>query len=262
MRLQENGMDLFYIDESNDGTNYVVTAVTVPFLRPSPLGGFDIVWSDYLNGQKAWRKALYEKHTIPELHELHGSKLAKRRGNFKFGNRQFSHEEAVSAYRAALSGLDFLGGPSIMSVSGHRGRALYGEQRLLRVMHALFQRMRMQCRQRGVNAMTFFDEGHPEYRSLYRKAKLYLPTGSASGDTVNRPLEMFVKDGNFKNSKYCGFTQIADLVSYCVLQKTRSERGQLDLSMKEIADAYDCIPSEVLNKRVSRNPADGIVRLS
>lgn len=123
MLLAPGGMDLFYIDESNDGTNYVVTAVTVPFLRPAA-GGIDIVWGDYLEAAKRWRKHLYINHNIPERKELHGAQLAKRRGNYKFGKRQFTEEEAFAAYGSALASLNFFPPASIFSVSGHRGRTL------------------------------------------------------------------------------------------------------------------------------------------
>lgn len=259
MELCEGGLDLFYIDESNDASNYIVTAVAVPFLRPTSTS-FEIVWDKYLHGSQDWRRRLASGHKIPTRHELHGSKLAKRRGNFKYGKRQFSQSEAEAAYLFALSELDFLPPGSIMSVTGRRGRSMYGEERLLRVMHALFQRMRMQCRGRNVNAMVFFDEGHPEYRSLYRKAKRYLLTGDGKGSAINRPLDMFIKDGNWKDSKFCNFTQIADLISYSVLHKMRVEAGSTSDAMPSIASAYDSIPPSLLNKRVSSD-RDGIVRL-
>ena len=260
MILLDGGIDVFYIDESNDATNYVVTAIAVPFLRKHD-AVWRFVWNDYLSASRQWRQRLSAAHKIPIRKELHGSNLAKRRGNYKYGKRQFTEDEAVAAYSFALSELTFVPEASIISVSGHRGRTMYGSGRLLRVMHALFQRMRLQCRARNVNAITFFDEGHPEYRSLYRQAQVFLPAGTKSGETINRPLDMFIKDGNMKDSKYCNFTQITDLVSYCVLQKTRVERGQADKALPRIAALYDNIPRRTLNTKVSSNPADGIVRL-
>ena len=260
MRLQLGGIDIFYIDESNDGTTYVVTSVAVPFLRMSE-GIWQIVWNDYFEEAQQWRQRIKNEHKIPVRKEMHGSRLAKRRGNFKYGQRQFTTEEAVAAYGFALSQLSFLPDASIMSVSGQRGRTLYGKERLLRVMHALFQRMRLQCMARKVNALTFFDEGHPEYRALYRQAQVFLPTGNRQGETINRPLDMFVKDGNMKDSKFCHFTQIADLVSYVVLHKMRVERPQADSAMPEIAALHHLIPQRVLNTKVANRPADGIKRL-
>lgn len=260
MLLQPNGLDVFYIDESHDSQLYVVTAVTVPFLRPTA-GGYRIVWNDYLEDAKQWRKRLYAEHDIPEKKELHGQKLATRRGNYKYGTRQFSRDEAISSYSSALRNLTFLDEASVMSVCGGKGQKLYGEERLSRVMYALFQRMRLQCLNRKVNAMTFFDEGHPEYRSLYRKAQVYLPTGSRNGGSTNLPLSMFVKDGNFKDSKHCNFTQIADLISYSVLQKIRIEKNAKERGIEGVAEAYSNIPRSKLNVRVSAHPSDGIKRL-
>ncbi|MFD0936398.1 hypothetical protein [Methylobacterium trifolii] len=67
-------------------------------------------------------------------------------------------------------------------------------------MYKLFQRMRTQCERRNVNAIVFFDEGHPEYRKIYRQSQVYPATGSSIGawksgkSTQNLPLDMFFKD--------------------------------------------------------------------
>ena len=116
----------------------------------------------------------------------------------------------------------------------------------------------------------FFDEGHPEYRKLFRKAQKYLPTGSnkgawMSGDTSKSlPLDMFVEDGNQKNSKYCQFTQLADLVAYSVFLKVKAERGDLEQWQRDVGafKLYDRLPQNLLNKAVSNQGArDAIVRL-
>ena len=60
------------------------------------------------------------------------------------------------------------------------GRNLYGRQQLEAALYALFQRMRTQCARRNVNAMVFFDQGHPEYRRLYRQAQVFLSTVAAA----------------------------------------------------------------------------------
>ncbi len=80
--------------------------------------------------------------------------------------------------------------------------------------------------------MTFFDQGHQEYRQLYRMAQVHLPTGSMLGSwgakaTKNMPLDMFVKDANEKNSKYCFFTQVADIIAYAAFLKIKGERNEL-----------------------------------
>lgn len=138
---------------------------------------------------------------------------------------------------------------------------MYGHERLERVMYALFQRMRTQCDKRNVNAMVFFDQGHEEYRKLYRKACVHLPTGSRFGGTRDLPLDMFVKDGNEKNSKHCLFTQIADLISYAALAKLRHERGELDKDQEAngLHTVYGGVPSSI--KNLKAGGADGIIRL-
>lgn len=260
MEVATGGIDIFYIDESHDATSYVVTAIAVPFMRPID-GKFHLVWDDYRERSAKWRSSISQQCKIPVSKELHGSHLAKRRGNYKFGNRQLTQEEVDLSYSFCLSQMDFLPDGSVMSVCGGRGQKMYDSERLLRVMHALFQRMRLQCRSRKVNAMTFFDEGHDEYRSLYRKAQRHLLSGSFNGEAKNRPLDMFTKDGNFKNSKFCRFIQMADLISYAALQKFRVERGEDPKSLGNMPHYYEKIPKRILNLSVSKSSNDGILRL-
>jgi hypothetical protein len=158
-----------------------------------------------------------------------------------------------------------------MAVSARRGATvLYGRTRLEAALYALLQRMRMQSLKRQVNAMTFFDQGHPEYRKLYRQAQVYLPTGSnKSGGwdegrtTKSLPLDMFFKDANEKNSKNCHFTQIADLVAYAAFLKIKSEKGELEpwQAQYKLGTLFDEIPRSCLNLNVSAT-RDGIKRLS
>jgi hypothetical protein len=253
-------MDVFYIDESHDRTLYAVTAVAVPFMRNVD-AIWQITWPDHLAAAKAWRKAISRDHKIPVSKELHATKLVSGRGNFLYGKRQLKPQDAVGVYRSILSAINFLPDESIITVVGTRGPRMYGHERLERVMYALFQRMRRQCVGRNVNAMTFFDEGHPEYRSLYRKAAVYLPTGSRYGGDRNLPLDMFVKDGNEKNSKHCLFTQIADLISYAALSKVRHERGEMSPEQAGIhlETLHSGIPRRVINLRAGGG--DGIVRI-
>lgn len=253
-------MDVFYIDESHDRTLYAVTAVAVPFLRNTD-AIWQIEWPDYLSAAKAWRKAISEKYKIPVAKELHATKLISGRGNYLYGSRQLKKEHAAPIYRAILANIDFIPPESIITVVGTRGPRMYGHERLERVMYALFQRMRRQCVGRNVNAMTFFDEGHPEYRALYRKAAVYLPTGSKFGGDRNLPLDMFVKDGNEKNSKHCLFTQIADLISYAALARVRHQTQQMEPEQEAINlhTLYDGLPNRIKNLRAGGG--DGIVRI-
>src|SRR5260221_13964268 len=51
MLLRHGGVDIFYIDESNDGQFYVLTAVAVPFMRLIN-SVWTIVWPDHLEAAK------------------------------------------------------------------------------------------------------------------------------------------------------------------------------------------------------------------
>lgn len=267
MLLRQGGLDIFYIDESHDRNHYVVTAVQIPFLRNMD-GVWHIVWPDHLDAAKHWRRLIAENLHIPRSKELHGVKLASSRGNFLHGKHNLKPKQAADAYRSVLRNL-FLPERSVMSVAASRGRFLYGHDRLEAALYALFQRMGRKCSADNVNAITFFDQGHPEYRSLYRMAQVYLPTGSAlggwpSGRSRNMPLDMFTKDGNEKNSKHCYFTQTADLVAYAAFLKIKAENDDLTSWQDQyFRGLYDTIPAEVINPRVSRTgPQDGIVRLT
>jgi hypothetical protein len=269
MILRSNGIDIYYIDESHDSQDYVVTAVAVPMLRPLAASFWQITWPDYFEAAKNWRKVIAQNQRLPRKKELHASKLLRGEGQFLDGKHQLKRQDAVNAYRQILSGLGFLPDGSIFSVAAKKGMALYGNTRLEAAMHALFQRMRRQCQARNVNAIAFFDEGHPEYRKLYRKAQVYLQTGSSlgawhSGATRNLPLDMFFKDANEKKSHLCLFTQIADLVAYAAFLKVKAAAGRLASWQQALnaGDIYSSIPIAALNTSVqNRAPKDGIVRL-
>lgn len=268
MHLRRGGLDVFYIDESHDRHIYVVTAICVPFLR-CVNGQWTFVWNEFLNRAKVWRRGLRATTGVPATKELHGVKLASGRGNFYLGKHNFSKPRARGVYRRAPQTMDFLPPASVMSCCATRGRYLYGNERLEAAMYALFQRMRKKCELNQTNAITFFDQGHPEYRRLYRKAQVYLPTGSrfgawASGASANLPLDMFTKDANEKDSRHCYFTQAADLVAYSAFLKIKGERRELEpwQALYSWETAYDDAPSAVLNTRASyASPCDAIVRL-
>lgn len=270
MRLRSGGIDIFYVDESHDTTQYVVTAIAVPFLRPAGEEEWDICWPDYFDQSSRWRKWMRDHLHIPRNKELHGLKLLTGRGRYNAGKSSFTKEQAYTAYSRTLQKLGFLPGYSILSVSVKRGRQMYGAAQLSLALNTLFQRMRSQCNSRSTNGMVFFDEGHPEYRRLYRRAQVYLPTGSSRGGwqggglTKNLNLSMFTKDGNEKNSAHCRFTQIADIVAYAAFLKVKGERNRLSTEQKLLGygQLYDSIPRGVLNINASKaQPRDGIVRL-
>lgn len=267
--MLDGGIDVFYIDESHDSNVYVVSALAVPLIRLSA-GTIDIAWQDQFELFKRWRKAIATTLNIPRNKELHGVKLASGRGRFHKGKHNLDRARASGVYRKILRSLAFIPDASIISASAGRANHLYGNQRLEAAMYALFQRMRSQCADRKVNAIVFFDQGHPEYRKLYRQAQVYLPTGSqigrwsTGGAAKNMPLDMFFKDGNEKSSKHCYFTQVADLIAYAAFLKRKSELGQLTAwqAQYNLGTLYDEIPTGKINLRAYRlPPRDGIVRL-
>jgi hypothetical protein len=268
MILKPGGMDIYYIDESHDRNIYVVTAVCIPFLRKEN-DDWVIKWPAMFEAARAWRRKVRDAFDIPVAKELHGVKLIAGRGNFLKGKYNFNRPKASGVYRQILRSIDFLPRASVMSVTANRGKFLYGNDRLEACTYALFQRMRTKSSISDVNAMTFFDQGHQEYRRLYRMAQVHLPTGSMLGSwgakaTKNLPLDMFVKDANEKNSKYCFFTQVADIIAYAAFLKIKGERNELADWQAEykLGTLYDELPGTILNKRAQLSfKADAIVRL-
>lgn len=270
MQLLPGGIDVFYIDESHDDRLYVVTALAIPLLRFTELG-WRIVWQDFFDAAKIWRKSIAASSAkIPINKELHGVQLARGRGKYFKGRYNFDKPRSTGVYRQILRSLTSIPDASIMSASATKQGRLYGRTQLEAAMYALFQRMRTQCAKRNVNAMVFFDQGHPEYRKLYRQAQVFLSTGSSMGSwasggaSKNMPLDMFFKDGNEKDSKHCWFTQVADLVAYAAFLKRKHELRQLTAwqAAYKLETLYDELPTAKINLAVSgRAPRDGIVRL-
>lgn len=258
----------FYADESDDKKTCVISTVAIPTLGAT-IAQVPVEWDAYYEAAREWRAKLRDKFGIPVLKELKGSKLATGRNSYQPRKKRLYGERAVEAYAFALQSLDFLPSQSVFSVTCERGYQLYGYTRLEATLYATFQRMQRKCEGDKQAALVFFDEGHGEYRRLFRRAKRHLPTGSKQGawadgsSSKSMPLTHMLKDANFKDSKQSLFIQIADLVAYATLEKRRGELGRQ--SEKErvlwLASLHDQIPRRVLNTRVDYNSSDGIKRL-
>ena len=77
MLLAKNGIDVFYVDESERNGIFVITSVTVPLLREEDLG-WRFVWNDYYEKYRDFRKDLRQTHGIPATKELHDPKAGLR----------------------------------------------------------------------------------------------------------------------------------------------------------------------------------------
>lgn len=268
MLLPNGGMDIYYVGESTDRDLLVMSALPIPFLRQVERQ-WTVVWDDHLALIRQWRRRLSASHGIPVRKELKGSKLLSGRGRYLKGKHQLQRPAAMSAYRAALADTGFLQGGGIITVVGEPGSSLYGHGRLEAVLYALLQRMRTACERQERLGLVFFDEGHGEYRKLYRKARVFLPTGSDRGDwgggqpTRNVPLSNFTKDANIKESEHSYFIQLADLVSSAALLMVRGERGLLEPWQAGLRaeTLYQSLPGDALNRNASRSDPLGVVRL-
>ncbi len=267
-KLPDCGLITFYADESDDKQTYVISCVAVPTLGAT-VADCPVEWDGCFEKAKAWRASLRDEFGIPVRKELKGSKLATGRNSYQPRGARLHGERAIEAYAHALKTLDFLPSGSVFSVCCEKDYRLYGQRRLEAVLYAMFQRMQRKCEFERKAALLFFDEGHGEYRRLYRKAKKHLPTGSqqgswAGGNTSKSiPLSNVLKDANFKDSKQSLFIQIADLVAYATLKKIRKEHGRLSDREKShfVGLLHDQIPKRILNTRVDHATYDGIKRL-
>lgn len=267
MQLKPGGIDIFCVDESMDDRVIAISAVSIPFLRIVD-AAWTLVWEDHFRAIRDWRRRARVAHNIPVAKELKGEKLLSGRGRYKHGKHQFTRAEAAAVYAALLADTGFLPDASIITAVGSPASFLYGHRSLEALVIALFQRMRTPCVDSERNGMVFFDQGHGEYRKLYRKSRVYLPTGSRLGDwghgraTRNLPLDNFTKDANFKESQHSFFIQLADLLSHAAFLKVKGERGSLTTWQVQLAahTLYDAIPLRVTNTDASRDPL-GIVRI-
>jgi hypothetical protein len=267
MDLLPNGIDIFYIDESERTPLSVASAVRIPFLRPKQDGSWHFVWERHLSAAIEWRRDISRKHSIRFRAELHGYEILGTRGLLHKTKRNLNPVEAVDLYHGALETLTWLPTESIVSAYATDKSELMGHKGIAACLFGLFQRIRNYCYRNEVNGMIFFDEGHSSYIRLYRMAQKYLPTGSKFGGwkdgklTRNLPLSMFPKDANMKISDLCYFTQIADLVAYSVRLKLEKERGML--SEKRVGRKhhliYDQVPRKQLYTLATAKRPDAIV---
>jgi hypothetical protein len=266
MDLSPNGIDVFYIDESERHPLAVTSAVRIPFLRPKQ-NGWEFVWDHYAAEATKWRRDLSRTHSIRFREELHGYRILKHQGYFHKTWRNLTPPEATALYKDALKTLTWIPERSIMSTYASQGSELMGHKGIAACLFGLFQRIRNHCNHTSVNGMVFFDEGHKSYIRLYRMAQKYLPTGSRFGGweggklTRNLPLSMFPKDGNMKNSDLSYFVQIADLICYATRLKLEHERGELAAKRigRDHHTIYDSIPKVQLNTLATFKRPDAIV---
>jgi hypothetical protein len=266
MDLSPNGIDVFYIDESERHPLAVTSVIRIPFLRPKQ-NGWEFVWDHYLTEATKWRRELSRTHSIRFRQEMHGYKILKHQGQYHKTWRNLTPPEATALYKDALKTLTWIPEKSIMTTYATDTSELMGYEGIAACLFGLFQRIRNHCHHTGVNGMVFFDEGHKSYIRLYRMAQKYLPTGSRFGAwedgklTRNLPLSMFPKDGNLKTSDLSYFVQVADLVCYAARLKIEHERG--NLAAKRVSrdhhTVYDSIPKAQLNLLATFKRRDAIV---
>lgn len=260
-------LSTFYADESDNKEFYVIACVNIPTVDAKGWGSVE--WQRYYDATVAWRRDIKAKFNVPIKKELKGSKIATGRNSYDGGKGRIYGPPAFELYKHALATLDFLPDASVFSVASQKGYQLFGHTRLEATLYAMFQRMQSQCKAKGHVSLIFFDEGHMEYRTMFRRACTHLPTGSMQGAwgggaaTKNIPFDRAIKDVNFKDSKQSSFVQIADLIAYATLLKMKKEANTLSDREKQLGfgDIFQSIPKAILNTMVDLSTRDGIKRL-
>lgn len=258
MRIQPGGVDIFYIDESGYRDLFTLSAIRVPFIRyENETANF--VWHQYLRTAKEWRRALSNNYNVRFRKEIHGVDILQCRGLYHKANRNLRPDEALNLYREALTSLEIFDLQDMsFTVLAQANSRLARQTGIHAGIMGLFQRIRRYCDEHQRNGMIFFDGGHEkEYTKLYRQAAVYLPSGR---DGNNLPLDMFVKDANFKRSDLSYFVQMADLVTHAANIKIRHENRLLQARRVRRAHhtLYDSISLQVLNTNVTTRRNDGI----
>jgi hypothetical protein len=72
-------------------------------------------------------------------------------------------------------------------------------------------------------------------------------------------MDLFVKDGNFKQSEHSLYIQVADMIAYAALLRVRADRGGLTPWQQQLGlgDAYGRIPRRVMNTNAHRRCPHG-----
>jgi Protein of unknown function (DUF3800) len=264
--LRPGGIDVIYMDESARYPNFFATVVRIPFLRQKD-NLWRFVWQESYDLADQWRRSLSKAHQIRFRQELHAHEILGRKGLLHKEHRNLTVHEANSLYSDALSSLNFLENDSIFTVSATADSDVLGNRGMDACLVTMFQRLKRQAEALKTNGIMFFDEGHKEYIRQFRKARNYLPTGSAYGSwgdgrpTKNMPLDMFPKDANIKHSDLSYFIQMADLIVYAAKTKIEFEKGILTAKriQREHHLLYDQIDRRIINAKVTTSRNDGIL---
>ena len=243
-----DGLVSFYADESDDKVIYVISSVCVPTIGRTG-DGYAVEWDDYVENARRWHSTLCRTFALNERKELKGAKLATGHNDYLDGGGRLHGERALEVYREALVGLTFLPPGSVFSVAATRDVAVNGQRKLGAALSALFSHMQRDC---GVarQALVFCDEGHDEYRQIFRSARTQAVADAGFPSAI--------KDLNFKDSRESLFIQIADLVSYACLARLREETGIAAAS--RTTRLHRLIPTAQLSTSAGTSP-DGILRL-
>src|SRR5258706_10317361 len=142
MDLSPNGIDIFYVDESERHPLAVATSVRIPFLRPKSNGGWEFVWDQHLANATAWRRDLSRTHSIRFREEMHGYKILRQQGLYHKTRRNLSPTEATALYKDALASLTWLPNGAIMSAFATDTSQLMGHKGIAACLLGLFQRVR------------------------------------------------------------------------------------------------------------------------
>lgn len=198
-----------YIDESKDDNGFFIyTALVTNGER----------WASTFAKVKDFRRKLKEDHGIFISKEMHAWKFAAGKG--RIADHPIFKPERAEIFRKVMRFI--VESKCFVVVSSCNTNEQYAFERLM-------NRMNRTAASRGQTVLLFFDEGEEaEITRRIRRMRVHNPIPSRFGAwigtgkaTKSLPLENFVEDPVFKDSKASYFIQLADFCAYAMLRMER-----------------------------------------
>ncbi len=266
--------DAFFLGLAKDEGLCVMTALSLP-CAPERDGRL-LPDREAAGRAHGWRIDLDLHHRVPMETPLSGASLVTgqpRPGEYdSWDAPPVSLERACAVFSKAVSGIDFGGAGSVMSVATtHRMETKYSHSMEWYTFRGLLQRMRTSAYKSGKDGIFCLPVGHPDYVEMFATSRTKLNVGSATSgwpkkggglkSVTSRPLSMFHGDAIEVELEDYVVLQAADLLAHAVLFAIQGELGWLPGHLRGtgIETAYAKLPSSVLNTAASGKRNDAIV---
>lgn len=238
-------MRFAYLDESKDENRFFVYSALI-------VDGE--TWTSAFEKTKEFRRKLRQDHGIYIAQELHAWKFAAGKG--QISDRVLDKARRAAIFREVLQFIADAGEFNVISSCNRIEQYAFERlmNRLNNVLKEHDQRMLLIC-----------DEGEQrEVTRRIRRLRVHNPIPSrmgawATGEaTKNIPLDRFVEDPVFKDSKTSYFIQLADFCAYALMRMERPIESRTALGYDT---AYEILRPCSYPKTFPRDPRGmGIIR--